>query len=230
MCACGFIWPAHNVAIFSAIKIVPSLRMEWNRPLFQGVPGRASCFRKHTPRLQFSTTWVYLSTAIVDSPILVSFPPSPSLGCFPSRPRLTPNLCQAKDKLSIWDIIHWLNLFSGVSWGYPDQWLQANIWAPMALCHPKRWKELRKGKRPTGGVRKGRSERFRLRLTGIWQRGFRARMTHCGYSISWVSLRDLTAPGKDSFFISYNVTVIQPQREKPSANHGSRSQWTRCAE
>lgn len=149
---------------------------------------------------------------------------------FPIKAQTDSNLCQAKDKLSILDIIHWLNLFSGVSWGYPDQWLQANIWAPMALCHPKRWKELRKGKRPTGGVRKCRSERFRLRLTGIWQRGFRARMTHCGYSISWVSLRDLTAPGKDSFFISYNVTVIQPQREKPSANHGSRSQWTRCAE
>jgi hypothetical protein len=51
-------------------------------------------------------------------------------------------------------------------------------------------------------------------------------MTHCDLRVSLVSLKDLTAPGKEFFTVGYNVTVTQPQKEKPSVNQGSRSQWT----
>lgn len=37
-----------------------------------------------------------------------------------------------------------------------------------------------------------------------------------------MSLKDLPAPSKGFFAVSYNVTVIQPQKEKPSVNQGSR--------
>lgn len=133
MSACGFILPAHNVAIFSAIKVVPSSWTEWNRPLIQGVPGRASYIRRHTTTFHLFILHHWSTLELRYCPLLsISFrafplPTSLHLCCFTSWPRLTPLLCQAKDNLSIWDITHRLNLFSEVSWGYPVQWLQANI-------------------------------------------------------------------------------------------------------